>query len=224
MDDNYKLLLIDDEPDMLEKTSSSLRSEGYKVFTAVDGESGIRLALSVLPHLVLLDMKTPEKNGVEVCKKIRSHRLFDNTIVAFMSASTEDFSLFAGFEAGADDFIAKPVSIKLLQARIKALLKRNKPVTEKCSSSATIIINQKSFTVVKNGKHIYLPKKEFDLLALLMSKPGQVFERKEIHGALWGKNNAVNFRTIDVHIRKLREKIGDNHIKTLNGVGYKFVN
>jgi len=230
MDANYKLLLVDDEPDTLEFLGFNLRREGYKVFTAPDGDAGIRLALSELPHLVLLDVMMPGKNGIKVCEEIRSYHRLDNTIVAILSARDEDFSLIEGFEAGADDYIAKPVSIKLLQARIKALLKRNRLATKQVSDakeiseeSAEIVINKALFTVVKNGTQIYLPKKEFELLALLMSKPGQVFDREEIFGAIWGKNDAVSFRSIDVHIRKIREKIGDRYIKTLKGFGYKFV-
>ena len=223
-----KLLLVDDEPDILEFLSFNLRREGYNVFTASDGDAGIRLALSEVPHLVLLDMMMPVKNGIEVCKEIRTHRRLDNTIVAFFSARNEDYSLINGFEAGADDYISKPVSIKLLIARIAALLKRGGQNTENIQktekiTTAEIVIDTNVYTVVKNGENISLPKKQFELLALLMSKPEQVFNREEIFAAIWGKSNSSSDRTIDVHIRKLREKIGDNHIRTLKGVGYQFV-
>jgi len=230
MDNNHKLLLVDDEPDILEFLSFNLSREGYRVFTASDGDAGIRIALNEVPHLVLLDVMMPGKNGIEVCKEIRSHHRLDHTIVAFFSARNEDYSLINGFEAGADDYIAKPVSIKLLSARIAALLKRsngqasiNSQKTEK-TSNAGIVIDTNLFTVAKDGVNINLPKKEFELLALLMSKPEQVFDREEIFIAIWGKNNLSSDRTIDVHIRKLREKIGEKHIRTLKGVGYQFVN
>jgi two-component system alkaline phosphatase synthesis response regulator PhoP len=170
-------------------------------------------------------MMMPVKNGIEVCKEIRTHRRLDNTIVAFFSARNEDYSLINGFEAGADDYISKPVSIKLLIARIAALLKRGGQNTENIQktekiTTAEIVIDTNVYTVVKNGENISLPKKQFELLALLMSKPEQVFNREEIFAAIWGKSNSSSDRTIDVHIRKLREKIGDNHIRTLKGVGY----
>ena len=226
----HKLLLVDDEPDILEFLSFNLRRQGYTVFTAPNGDEGIRLALSEVPHLVLLDMMMPCKNGIEVCTEIRTHRRLDHTIVAFLSARNEDYSLINGFEAGADDYIAKPVSIKLLSARIAALLKRssglasaNGKKVEKISN-AGIVIDTNVFTVIKDGENINLPKKEFELLALLMSKPEQVFNREDIFIAIWGKNNLSSDRTIDVHIRKLREKIGEKHIRTLKCVGYQFEN
>jgi len=225
----HKLLLVDDEPDILEFLSFNLSREGYQVFTASDGNEGIRLALSEIPHLVLLDVMMPGKNGIEVCTEIRTHHRLDHTIVAFFSARNEDYSLINGFEAGADDYIAKPVSIKLLSARIAALLKRSRQTTEsvqkeEIQSNEEIVIDTNIFMVAKNGVNISLPKKEFELLALLMSNPEQVFNREEIFIAIWGKNNSSSDRTIDVHIRKLREKIGEKHIRTLKGVGYQFVN
>ena len=230
MENNHKLLLVDDEPDILEFLGFNLSRQGYNVFTAPNGDEGIRLALSEVPHLVLLDMMMPGKNGIEVCREIRAHRRLDHTIVAFLSARNEDYSLINGFEAGADDYIAKPVSIKLLIARIAALLKRsNGQAAENAQkaeaiSSAGIVIDTNLYTVVKDGEQLNLPKKEFELLALLMSKPEQVFNREEIFAAIWGKNSFSSDRTIDVHIRKLREKIGEEHIRTLKGVGYQFVN
>jgi len=231
MEDNYKLLLVDDEPDILEFMSYNFRREGYEVFTAPNGEIGFQTALQERPHLVLLDVMMPGKNGIEVCEEIRSHRFLDNTIVAMHTARSEDYSQIAGFNAGADDYIAKPIGLKVLKARIAALLKRNRMETAEEaeanniseSENMGIAINKELFVVVKNGVSISLPKKEFELLALLMSKPEKVFDREEIFYAIWGRNVVVGDRTIDVHIRKLREKIGDNHIKTVKGVGYKFV-
>ncbi len=231
MEDNYKLLLVDDEPDILEFLSYNLRKEGYRVFTAPDGDTGVRLALAELPHLVLLDVMMPGKDGIETCEEIRSHRRLDATIVAFLTARAEDYSQIAGFEAGADDYIAKPIRPKLLHARIAALLKRNRLATELSDESNTgnievnpeIAIDTESYVVVKNGERITLPKKEFELLSLLMSKPEKVFDREEIYGTVWGGNAMVGDRTIDVHVRKLREKIGDKQIRTLKGIGYKFV-
>ena len=226
----HKLLLVDDEPDILEFLGFNLSREGYSVFTASDGDEGIRLALSEVPHLVLLDVMMPGKNGFEVCKEIRTHRRLDHTIVVFFSARNEDYSLINGFEVGADDYIAKPVSIKLLIARIAALLKRSIGQASESAqksdkpSNAGIVIDTNIYMVAKNGENINLPKKEFKLLALLMSNPEQIFNRDEIFVAIWGKNNLSSDRTIDVHIRKLRAKIGENHIRTLKGVGYQFIN
>ena len=226
----HKLLLVDDEPDILEFLGFNLSREGYSVFTASDGDEGIRLALSEVPHLVLLDVMMPGKNGFEVCKEIRTHRRLDHTIVVFFSARNEDYSLINGFEVGADDYIAKPISIKLLIARIAALLKRSIGQASESAqksdkpSNAGIVIDTNIYMVAKNGENINLSKKEFELLALLMSNPEQVFNRDEIFAAIWGKNNLSSDRTIDVHVRKIREKIGDNHIRTLKGVGYQFVN
>jgi len=233
MEDKYKLLLVDDEPDILEFMSYNFRREGYEVFTASNGEIGLQTVLQERPHLVLLDVMMPGKNGIEVCEEIRSHRFLDNTIVAMHTARSEDYSQIAGFNAGADDYIAKPIGLKVLKARIAALLKRNRTETAEAATEANIIsepenmgivINKELFVVVKNGKSINLPKKEFELLALLMSKPEKLFDRDEILNAIWGKNVVVGERTIDVHISKLREKIGVNHIRTLKGVGYQFVN
>ncbi|MDR2037630.1 MAG: response regulator transcription factor [Bacteroidales bacterium] len=230
MENKYKLLLVDDDPDILEFLSYSLRKEGYEVFTASDGNTGISIALKELPHLVLLDVMMPGKDGVETCEEIRSHRELDATIIAFLTARAEDYSQIAGFEAGADDYIPKPIRPKVLQARIKALLKRNRIVAEKSEADTgdtsryvDIVIDTESYVVIRNGEHITLPRKEFELLSLLMSKPEKVFDREEIYHTVWGGNSVVGDRTIDVHIRKLREKIGDNRIRTLKGIGYKYV-
>ena len=232
MEDHYKLLLVDDEPDILEFMSYNFRMEGYKVFTATNGEIGIQTAIQERPHLVLLDVMMPGKNGIEVCEEIRSHRFLDNTIVVMLTARFEDYSQIAGFSAGADDYLAKPIGLKVLKARVATLLKRNRVATKEDAEGSGIsetdntemVINKETYEVIKNGERISLPKKEFELLALLMSRPEKMFDREEIFGAVWGDDVVVCGRTIDVHIHKLREKIGNNHIITLKGVGYKFVN
>ena len=228
---NYKILLVDDEPDILEFLGYNLRKEGYEVFTATDGYEAIQTSLTELPHLVLMDVMMPGKDGVETCAEMRTYPQLDNCIIAFLTARAEDYSQIAGFEAGADDYINKPIKPKVLQTRIKALLKRydkSQPDNEtdnetKTGKKADLMIDKERFVVIKKGKELTLPKKEFELLAVLMSKPDKVFCREEIFAHVWGDDIIVGDRTIDVHIRKLREKIGDKYIKTLKGVGYKFV-
>jgi two-component system alkaline phosphatase synthesis response regulator PhoP len=226
----YKILLVDDEPDILEFLSYNLKKEGYGVFTASSGNEAIETALAELPHLVLMDVMMPGKDGVETCEEMRTHPQLDNCIIAFLTARAEDYSQIAGFEAGADDYINKPIKPKVLQTRIKALLKRydkssqNKDtVKAKARTNADLVIDKERFVVIRKGEELTLPKKEFELLALLMSRPEKVFGREEIFNFVWGDDIIVGDRTIDVHIRKLREKIGDKHIRTLKGVGYKFV-
>ena len=225
----YKILLVDDEPDILEFLGYNLRKEGYEVFLASGGNEAVKTALAELPHLVLMDVMMPGKDGVETCEEMRTYPQLDNCIIAFLTARAEDYSQIAGFEAGADDYINKPIKPKVLQTRIKALLKRtdkskqDKATKSKAKSNADLVIDKERFVVVKKGEELTLPKKEFELLALLMSKPEKVFSRDEIFNLVWGDDIVVGDRTIDVHIRKLREKIGDKHIKTLKGVGYKFV-
>ncbi|MDR1172291.1 MAG: response regulator transcription factor [Bacteroidales bacterium] len=228
--DKYKILLVDDEPDILEFLSYNLKKEGYEVFTASGGNEAIETALAELPHLILMDVMMPGKDGVETCEEMRTHSQLDNCIIAFLTARAEDYSQIAGFEAGADDYINKPIKPKVLQTRIKALLKRydksdqdKGAVKATTSASADLVIDKERFVVIKKGEELTLPKKEFELLALLMSRPEKVFGREEIFNLVWGDDIVVGDRTIDVHIRKLREKIGDKHIKTLKGVGYKFV-
>ncbi|MDX9696204.1 MAG: response regulator transcription factor [Bacteroidales bacterium] len=226
----YKILLVDDEPDILEFLSYNIEREGFEVHTAQNGKEAIEIARKVKPHLIILDVMMPEMDGVETCDAIRNDPVIKNTIVAFLTARSEDYSQIAGFEAGADDYIAKPVKPKVLISRIKALLKRYK-IDEKQSnltntrfeSNSGIIIDREKYIVIKDKKELDLPKKEFELLALLFSKPDKVFTRDEIYSTVWGDSIIVGDRTIDVHIRKLREKIGDEHIKTIKGVGYKFV-
>jgi two-component system alkaline phosphatase synthesis response regulator PhoP len=224
----YKILLVDDEADILEFLGYNLRKEGYSVFMASDGDSAVAIALEEKPHLILLDVMMPGKDGIETCEELRTHPQLDRCVIAFLTARAEDYLQIAGFEAGADDYINKPIKPKVLQTRIKALLKRFQVAdAEKKKKDAgktdELIIDKERFIVVKNGEELTLPKKEFELLALLMSKPEKVFGRDEIFDHVWGDDIIVGDRTIDVHIRKLREKIGDKFIKTLKGVGYKFV-
>ena len=222
---NIKILLVDDEPDILDFVSYNLKSEGYKVATAASGKAGVAKAKEFKPDLILLDVMMPEMDGIEACDQIRRLPGLENTIIAFLTARGEDYSQVAGFEAGADDYITKPVKPKVLTSRLKALLRR-RPVPEQEVPSkiefSDLIIDPERYHVEILGKVIELPRKEFELLSLLASKPGKVFTREEIMDRIWGTVVIVGGRTIDVHIRKLREKIGDNRIKTVKGVGYKF--
>ena len=222
---NIKILLVDDEPDILDFVSYNLKSEGYKVATAASGKVGVAKAKEFNPDLILLDVMMPEMDGIEACDQIRRLSGLENTIIAFLTARGEDYSQVAGFEAGADDYITKPVKPKVLTSRLKALLRR-RPVPEQEVPSkiefSDLIIDPERYHVEILGKVIELPRKEFELLSLLASKPGKVFTREEIMDRIWGTVVIVGGRTIDVHIRKLREKIGDNRIKTVKGVGYKF--
>lgn len=229
MEQIYKILLVDDENDILEFVGYNLRKEGFEVYTASNGMEAVRLAEDVMPHLILLDVMMPEMDGIETCEVIRHNPKLKNILVAFLTARGEDYSQIAGFEAGGDDYIAKPIKPKVLVSRIKALLKRfDSAITEakggdQLINVAGIVIDKERFMVVKEGEDLVLPKKEFELLALLHSKPNKVFTREEIFSSIWGDNIIVGDRTIDVHIRKLREKIGEDYIKTIKGVGYKFV-
>lgn len=226
---DYKILLVDDEPDILEFLSYNINKEGFVVFTAQNGREAVELAKRENPHLILLDVMMPEMDGIETCEALRQDENLQNTIIAFLTARGEDYSQIAGFDAGGDDYITKPVKPKVLISRIKALLKRFK--TESASANkddlvirqANLIIDRERYVVSKDGEELVLPKKEFELLVLLISKPDRVFTRDEIFNAVWGDNIIVGDRTIDVHIRKLREKIGENHIKTIKGVGYKYI-
>ena len=225
----YKILIVDDEPDILEFINYNLKKEGFKVYQASSGREAIETALKQIPDLILLDIMLPEMDGIETCQEIRKMPTLFHTTIAFLTARGEDYSQIAGFEAGGDDYITKPIKPKVLISRIKALLKRShapvpKNVKKSSASSNDIYMDRERFIVVKKGKELELPKKEFELLNLLISKPGKVFTREEIFQTVWGDNIIVGDRTIDVHIRKLREKIGDNFIQTVKGVGYKFIN
>lgn len=223
---NYRILLVDDEEDILEFVSYNLLKEGYEVHTAINGREAVEKALKVIPHLILLDVMMPEMDGIETCQRIREHQSLQNTVIAFLTARGEDYSQIAGFDAGADDYITKPIRVKVLVSRIKALLKRtenaNDHITDVDNSNRSMKIDRERYLVVKGTQEIVLPRKEFNLLSLLYSKPQKVFSREEIFASVWGSDVIVGDRTIDVHIRKLREKIGDEHIVTIKGVGYKY--
>lgn len=218
-----KILLVDDEPDILEFIRYNLEKEGYTVYTAENGKKAIELAQRVIPHLILLDVMMPEMDGIETCRELRTMQEFKNTLIAFLTARNEDYSQIAGFDVGADDYITKPIKPRVLISRIKALLRRfTAETTEDNVKLGDIEIDQEKYIVYKEGNTLNLPKKEFELLSLLASKPGKVFSRKEILNKIWGNDIIVGDRTIDVHIRKLREKLGDNYFKTIKGIGYKF--
>jgi two-component system alkaline phosphatase synthesis response regulator PhoP len=230
-ENNFKILLVDDEVDILEFISYNLEKEGYQVFTAQNGADAIKLAEKKQPHLIILDVMMPEMDGIAACEEIRKLPALNNTIIAFLTARGEDYSQIAGFEAGADDYITKPVRPKVLVSRVKALLKRTGestgPVTyakdSNTMSIGNLMIDKERYLIRIDDEEMILPRKEFESLSLLVSKPGKVFTREEIYSSVWGENVVVGDRTIDVHIRKLREKIGNQHIKTLKGIGYKFV-
>ena len=221
---NYKILIVDDETDILEFVGYNLRKEGYTVFTATNGRDAIRKALDIEPDLILMDVMMPEMDGMEATREIRSHEKMHPTIIAYLTARHEDFSQIAGFESGADDYITKPIRVKVLISRIKALLKRRERFDhpEVDNESRPIRIDRERHLVLKDGEAINLPRKEFELLALLYSRPQKVFTRDEIFANVWGNDVIVGDRTIDVHIRKLREKIGNEFIITIKGVGYKY--
>nr|WP_298793445.1 response regulator transcription factor [uncultured Allomuricauda sp.] len=223
---DIKILLVDDEPDILEIVSYNLSAEGYQVYTAKNGVEAVAKAKKKNPHLIILDVMMPEMDGIEACEIIRRTPGLENTIVTFLTARGEDYSQVAGFDAGADDYITKPIKPKVLVSKVKALLRRLKEDskdTEDIVKVGSIVINREEYKIVNDGVEITLPRKEFELLALLTSKPSKVFKREVIMDKVWGNEVVVGGRTIDVHIRKLREKIGDHHFKTIKGVGYKFV-
>lgn len=228
--EKYRLLLVDDEPDILEFLSYNLTKEGFTVFTAQNGKEAIKIALETVPHLIILDVMMPGMDGIETCEEIKRQPALKDSLVAFLTARGEDYSQIAGFEAGADDYIAKPIKPKVLISRAKALLKRYRSGTgvqdtgdSDVISIGELIIDKERYVVTVAGNELMLPKKEFELLLLLASKPDKVFTREEIYNSIWGDSIIVGDRTIDVHIRKLREKIGQDHIRTIKGVGYKYV-
>jgi len=220
-----KILLVDDEPDILEIVGYNLKNEGYKVYTAKNGIEAIEMAKNNIPHLILLDIMMPEMDGIEACEKISATRGLENVLIAFFTARGEDYSQVAGFDVGADDYITKPIKPKVLVSKVKALLRRIKEVNSSMEkvSVGNIVIDREEYVVIKEGEKLSLPRKEFELFSLLASKPGKVFKRDNILDQVWGNEVVVGGRTIDVHIRKLREKIGENNFKTIKGVGYKFV-
>jgi two-component system alkaline phosphatase synthesis response regulator PhoP len=226
MSAEQRILLVDDEPDILALLEYNLKAKGYKVETAVNGIEAIEKAKSFLPHLILLDVMMPEMDGIEACEKIRVTPGLEGVTIAFLTALNEDYAEITGFNAGADDFINKPIKPHVLLSRVKALLRRSLGSTisdlENIEAGG-ITIDKERYLIIQNGSEFTIPRKEFELLSLLMSKPNKVFTREEIMSNIWGEDVVVGDRTIDVHIRKLREKIGDDLIDTVKGVGYKFI-
>ena len=220
----HTILLVDDEADILEFLSYNLRKEGYKVFTASDGEEGVRMTQQFQPSLILMDIMMPKMDGIEACQFIRKDLNLNQPIIAFLTSRAEDYAQIAGFEAGADDYITKPIRPRLLISKVESLLRRlSNSLANPTSVTATnLIIEREKFSIQLDGKKIILPKKEFELLELLASRPGKVFNRDQILNIVWGNETVVGERTIDVHIRKLREKLGDAYIRTIKGVGYTF--
>jgi len=222
---DIKILLVDDEPDILEIVSYNLSNEGYEIFTASNGIEAVKKSKEIQPHLILLDVMMPEMDGIEACAKIRENDNLKDVIIAFFTARGEDYSQLAGLDAGADDYITKPVKPKVLVSKVNSLLRRLRKGNSEIINvikTGNIIINRDEYFVQKDKNKIILPRKEFELMALLASKPGKVFKREDILEKVWGNDVIVGGRTIDVHIRKLREKIGDDYFKTVKGVGYKF--
>jgi two-component system, OmpR family, alkaline phosphatase synthesis response regulator PhoP len=223
-----RILLVDDEPDILEIVSYNLSQEGYQIFTAENGREAVSKAKKHLPHLIIMDVMMPEMDGMEACEAIRKMPELSNVIITFLTARSEDYSQVAGFDAGADDYITKPIKPKVLVSKVKGLLRRIKNeenlVNTETLTLGDIVINREEYKIIKGTVEIILPRKEFELFYLLASKPGKVFKRDEILDKVWGSEVVVGGRTIDVHIRKLREKIGEEFFKTIKGVGYKFEN
>ena len=220
----HTILLVDDEADILEFLSYNLRKEGFKVFTASDGEEGVRMTQQFQPSLILMDIMMPKMDGIEACQFIRKDLNLQQPIIAFLTSRAEDYAQIAGFEAGADDYITKPIRPRLLISKVESLLRRlsNNLVNSSSVNTSNLIIEREKFSVQLDGNKIILPKKEFELLELLSSRPGKVFNREQILNIVWGNETVVGERTIDVHIRKLREKLGDAYIRTIKGVGYTF--
>ncbi len=221
----HTILLIDDEPDIIEFLSYNLKKEGYKVFTATNGEEGVKMVQQLNPSLILLDVMMPKMDGIEACQIIRKDLNITQPIIAFLTSRSEDYSQIAGFEAGADDYITKPVRPRLLISKVESLLRRLErtgSANPENQYSSNIEIDRNRFIVTIDNKKLILPKKEFELLELLSSRPGNVYTREQILTIVWGNDTIVGERTIDVHIRKLREKLGDNYIRTIKGVGYTF--
>ncbi len=224
----YRILLADDEPDILDFLGYNLRKAGFEVYTALDGREAIEEAKRVLPHLIILDVMMPNMDGIEACELMNKMPELEYSIKIFLTARSEDYSQIAGFEAGADDYVSKPIKPKVFISRVRALLRRiekDKSTNFKSDSIIrfnNLVINSEQYTVERNGEEMVLPRKEFELLRLLSSKPGKVFTREEILAKVWGTLVVVGDRTIDVHIRKLRDKLKLKNIKTVKGVGYKF--
>lgn len=220
----HTILIVDDEPDIIDFLSYTIKKEGYRVFTATNGEEAVAVAQQLSPSLILMDVMMPIMDGIEACQIIRKDLQLNQPIIAFLTARAEDYAQIAGFEAGADDYISKPIRPRLLISKIESLLRRIKSETPRSENSniSGIIIDREKYVVVVKDKELQLPKKEFELLELLASRPGKVFNREQILNIVWGNEAIVGERTIDVHIRKLREKLGESYIRTIKGVGYTF--
>ncbi len=220
-----KILIVDDEPDILELIEYNLKKEGYQVYTARNGQEAVSEAKKVLPDLIVLDIMMPKMDGIEACRIMRTMPEFKNTFMVFLTARSEEYSEIAGFNVGADDYIAKPIKPRALVSRINAILRRNAPaeeVTDNKLEIGNLTIDREAYLVYQKGDKVVLAKKEFELLYLLASKPGKVYTREVILKNIWEDSVVVTNRTIDVHIRKLREKLGDDIVSTVKGVGYKF--
>lgn len=224
-EEEIKILLVDDEPDIIEIISFNLEKVGYQVTTASNGLEALKQAKKTLPHLIILDVMMPELDGIETCERLRQEEQFQDTIIMFLTARGEDYSYVAAFDAGADDYVTKPIKPKVLLSKVKGLLRRlkKKETVKELLEFDNLLIDQEEYKVILNESELSMPRKEFELLYLLASKPGKVFKREKIMEKIWGSDVVVGDRTIDVHIRKLREKIGDRYFKTVKGVGYKFI-
>lgn len=220
-----KILIVDDEPDIIELIEYNLKKEGYQVFTASNGLEAIQVAKKTLPDLIVLDIMMPKLDGIETCRQLRAMPEFKSTFMVFLTARSEEYSEISGFNVGADDYIAKPIKPRALISRINAILRRNNMTETEVENKLEIgnlVIDREAYLVFQEGKKVVLAKKEFELLYLLASKPGKVFTREVILNNIWEDSVVVTNRTIDVHIRKLREKLGDDYVTTVKGVGYKF--
>lgn len=221
---SYRILLVDDEPDILEFVSYTLRGAGYEVFTANDGREALQRARECHPHLILLDRMMPVMDGAATCRALREDPQLKETVIFFLSALGEEQQQIEGFDAGADGYLTKPISMKLLSSRVQAILKRVQKQTPAQDQTSALTIDASRHTVTIRGEELTLPRKEFALLELLAGRPGELITREEIYEKIWGQEVIVGDRTIDVHIRKLRQKIGEEHIRTIKGVGYLFEN
>ncbi|MBP7478061.1 MAG: response regulator transcription factor [Chitinophagales bacterium] len=219
--ENHKILLIDDEQDIMDFLKYNLEAEGYAVKTSSEGVQGIKLASEWIPDVIVLDVMLPGMDGVEICYELRKIQKLQKSAIVFLSARGEDYSMIAGLEAGADDYLTKPIKIKVFLAKIKALLRREREEEVKIHSIGGIELNRERYILIKNGIEIKMPRKEFELLALLLSKPGKVFKRNEILDKIWGEDSNIGDRTIDVHIKKIRNKLNNDMLETVKGVGYK---
>lgn len=222
---DIRILLVDDEPDVIEIIKYNLEQEGYNVKTASNGNEALKKARKKTPHLIIMDVMMPETDGIEACEQLRKDPIFNDTIIMFLTARGEDYSYVAAFDAGADDYVTKPIKPKIIVSKVKALLRRLRKAEENQEKLqfGKLIIDREQYEITHKGKTISLPRKEFELLYLLASMPEKVVKREKIMEIVWGSEVVVGDRTIDVHIRKLREKVGDKYFKTVKGVGYKFV-